>query len=743
MPRQWHNSRQPSLSAGIFALLLFVIFFTELAMMELIYPVLSTFDVVIASLADAALLALVSIPAVYFLIVRPLFERAAAEHSEPVAVPVTSSIGVLAVIFLAEFLVSFLQGMVLPHAGAETRNLVDAGLTTLLCAPLLWWLLCRRSPDGRRIPLADLLGTPLQLYVLLLFMVFLVDMLEMFTVPLFFSHFAKLPYQIVDAFLTTLIIAPFLWWLMVRPLKRKAISEKVRGDALQSQLVDAIITINGQGLIESFNPAAEQIFGYAAAGITGQSAAVLFCDVLLCPDELALLAEGNTGVGGDWSTHEVTCRRRDGSRLTVEMSVSRILLEGKEQFLVIMRDITARKATEEALRDSESRFRQIYEQSEDAIVFFKPGTDTIIDANATAEKLFRTTKAELRAGGVELLCRGDEAVRLRNFISKINQSGMGRVENFVHRHQDGTERTISLRGKVMTIQGVNIVYCSFRDISERMRIEEKVQDIQAKLIQANKMTSLGLMVSGVAHEINNPNNFIMANSQLLARMWEDAVKILRENHQGKGDFLIGGLPFSEMEQHGPQLFAGIIDGSNRINAIVNNLKSFARQDRRVEMNGDLDVNEVVASAVAILQHQLSKYTEKFHLDLAENIPRIKGNHQQLGQVIINLLMNAGQALPARSRGIWVATGFDAAAGMVSITVRDEGGGMSQEIAGRIMEPFFTTKLDSGGTGLGLSISSSIIKEHHGSLEFASEPGNGTTFIVRLPAAEPAAEGSAP
>jgi signal transduction histidine kinase len=226
----------------------------------------------------------------------------------------------------------------------------------------------------------------------------------------------------------------------------------------------------------------------------------------------------------------------------------------------------------------------------------------------------------------------------------------------------------------------------------------------------------------------------MANSRLLSMAWDDALKVLREYRQDHGDFSIGGIPFSEMEQHAPQLFEGITDGARRINEIINNLKRFTRQERTAE-EMDIDINQVVTSAVSVLHHQLVRHTEKFHLELDEEIPRVRGNRQQLGQVVLNLLMNACQALPDKQCGVWVMTDFDAATNFVTITVRDEGVGIAADVSSLIIEPFFTTKLDSGGTGLGLSISDSIVKEHNGVLEFESEPGKGTTFAVRIPAAD--------
>jgi PAS domain S-box-containing protein len=396
-------------------------------------------------------------------------------------------------------------------------------------------------------------------------------------------------------------------------------------------------------------------------------------------------------------------------------------------------DISERKMAEEALRQSSERFRQLFEQSEDAIMFFKPGTSDVIDVNATAEKLFGYSKGELKRGGVELLCRPEDLDRLSGLISGIRNSTTSYLNNIVNLRKDGSEINVSMRGKVVTIQGVALSYCTFRNITDRVRTEEKVREIQARLIQANKMTSLGLLVSSVAHEVNNPNNFIMANSQLLARMWDDALRILREYHRENDDFLIAGIPFTEIEEHSPQLFEGITEGSRRIKEIIDNLKNFARQDRRVA-EADVDVNRVASSAVTMLQHEIVKYTNRFSLDLAQSLPGVRGSSQQLAQVIINLLMNACQSLLSREGGICLSTRFDPSSGQVIIAVRDEGCGMNREDRSRILEPFFTTKLDSGGTGLGLSICQSIVKEHGWSLDFISSPGKGSTFFVRVPAA---------
>jgi PAS domain S-box-containing protein len=376
----------------------------------------------------------------------------------------------------------------------------------------------------------------------------------------------------------------------------------------------------------------------------------------------------------------------------------------------------------------------VFEQTEDAIIFFKPGGCSLIDVNATTERLFGFSRKELLCGGTGLIFATDDLPRVEAALRQAGAGNPSQLDTLGGRRRDGTEFILSMRAKTMTLRGVEIVFSTFRDITDRVSMEQKTRDIQAMLIQANKMTSLGLLVSGVAHEINNPNNFILANSQLLARTWNDARRILREYHRENGEFLLGGVPFSELDAHTPQLFGGIVDGSRRINDIINNLKGFARQDRSVAAD-PVDVNQAATSAVSILHHELLRHTENFHLELAVDLPMVRGSSQQLGQVVINLLMNACQALPSRAAAIWLTTAFDPGAGLVVVSIRDEGCGMTREESRRIMEPFFTTRLDRGGTGLGLSICHSIVREHQGLLEFVSAPGKGTTFFMKLPAAE--------
>lgn len=289
-----------------------------------------------------------------------------------------------------------------------------------------------------------------------------------------------------------------------------------------------------------------------------------------------------------------------------------------------------------------------------------------------------------------------------------------------------------MKGKSGEIEGI---VCIARDITARKEMETEAKRIQGQLIHANKMTSLGTMVSGVAHEINNPNNVMMFNAPLITEAWRDALPILNEYHQTHGEFSLGGLPFQEMRDLLPDLTTAMSDSSHRIKNIVDNLKNFSRQDQ-MGMDNRIQVNKVISAAIDLISNQIKKSTQNFSLHCEEDLPLIKGNAQQLEQVMINLIINALQSLPDGNYGVSVSTSLDPQRDAILIKVSDEGCGMQEEVIERIMEPFYTTRIDSGGTGLGLSISYAIIKEHQGTIDYQSKIGRGTTVYLRLPVDQP-------
>jgi len=175
----------------------------------------------------------------------------------------------------------------------------------------------------------------------------------------------------------------------------------------------------------------------------------------------------------------------------------------------------------------------------------------------------------------------------------------------------------------------------------------------------------------------------------------------------------------------------------RIGHIVADLKDFARREDAPRLE-PVDVDAVARAAVRLVENRIAKATSRFQVELEPGLPRVRGNAQRIEQVIVNLLLNACEALPEPGRGVWLATRRDAARRVVVVEVRDEGVGIPEEHLSRLTDPFFTTKRESGGTGLGLSVSAGIVKEHGGTLEFRSRPGAGTTVVLTFPALPPEA-----
>jgi len=270
-----------------------------------------------------------------------------------------------------------------------------------------------------------------------------------------------------------------------------------------------------------------------------------------------------------------------------------------------------------------------------------------------------------------------------------------------------------------------------QEVAERNRALEELRRHQDKLIQADKMATLGILVAGVAHEVNNPNGLILLNLPILKDVYCDALETLEGRYRDLGDFQLGGLPYSRMRKEVPHMLEDMSEGAARIKRIVEDLKDYARQDTAARKE-PFDLNSVAQAAVRLVETSIRKATARCVAVYSDEVPMVSGNALRIEQVIVNLLINACQALPSAERGIYLATSFDKAAGLVQLTIRDEGVGIPPESLNRLTDPFFTTKRESGGTGLGLSISAGIVQEHGGSLRFDSPPGCGTTATLTLP-----------
>ena len=331
--------------------------------------------------------------------------------------------------------------------------------------------------------------------------------------------------------------------------------------------------------------------------------------------------------------------------------------------------------------------------------------------------------------------RFDEAKRIKLEFNAIvdSQKPFSKLEN-VNLHKDGRLITLETSGVPFFDSGGR--FCGYRgidrDITEEKKLRRESEYRLQQVILADKLVSLGEMVAGVAHEINNPNSFITYNIPLLEETWQLFEPLVSEYASAHPQQRMSGLRIEELCGDMRELIQDIKIGSDRINKIVSNLKDFARLDESSQFKS-VQVNEVIEKTMSIVGAQVRKSVGKVKMDLDPNLPKIQGHFQKLEQVTANLIMNALHAIPDKERGrLFVTTRHVDRLGSVLIEIEDNGMGMEREVIERIFEPFFTTRRDAGGTGLGLSVSYGLIQEHNGIIGVLSRPGLGTRFTVYLP-----------
>ena len=434
---------------------------------------------------------------------------------------------------------------------------------------------------------------------------------------------------------------------------------------------------------------------------------------------------------------EWRAKRKNRELFWDETNLKRATIGGRDCILAVVRDITERKRGEMALSESERRYRFLFDGSPAGSVIIGPD-GILVDINKSFEQSLGYGRDEIIGSpAVDFIAEYDndrvsEVLRKRFGGEKVSEE----IDTPVLA-KDGSVHFINFAGGQAHLYDgdkfIGILITGV-DVTERRKAEELARQQEQKLIQADKMATLGVLVSGVAHEINNPNNFIILNSDNLADIWKDLTPILHKYREQHGDFMLAGLHFDEIQEEVQPLISGISKGANRIRNIVQNLKDFARHEPG-DMNQMVHINAVVDAATLILGSLIKRSTYRFSFLSGEGIPPVKGAFQKIEQVVINLISNACQVLTSKDQAVSVATSYARESARIIITVTDEGAGISPENLKHIMTPFFTTKRDSGGTGLGLAISYNIIKAHGGDLSFESEPGKGTIATVSLPAAE--------
>lgn len=393
---------------------------------------------------------------------------------------------------------------------------------------------------------------------------------------------------------------------------------------------------------------------------------------------------------------------------------------------------THRRLIEESLKKSENKYRLLAETAREIILLFNSSRE-ITYANTAWKKISGYSFAEIENTDITSLLPLNQKEK---FLIKLEEIGKNSGKNYLLEFEfnlkDETIITVEATFARLETEDYHSSYLmTARDITKKKKIEEQAKMQQEQMMQADKMVSLGTLVSGVAHEINNPISSIMLNIKVFERFWQTVKPIIDEHYNKYGVLDVGTMAYPQLRDRMPKLLLFSHDGVERVKRIVGDLKEFSGQ-KPSDTREPVNMNQVVEKAIGLISSLIKKATGSFTVEYDDNLPIIYGNSQRLGQVVINLIVNGCQALTGSDQSLEVRTGYLEESEEIYLEVKDCGQGMDPEVLERIKDPFFTTKRDSNGTGLGLSISDTIIRNHGGWIDFSSTKGKGTTAIVLLP-----------
>jgi two-component system, LuxR family, sensor kinase FixL len=406
---------------------------------------------------------------------------------------------------------------------------------------------------------------------------------------------------------------------------------------------------------------------------------------------------------------EVSGRRKDGSVFPMDLAVGDTRLDGDTIFVGLIRDLSERKAAELALRERESRLRSILDTVPDGIVVIDE-RGIIQSFSPAAERLFGYSEAEAAGHNVNMLMpspyREGHDGYLQRYLSTGERRiiGIGRV--VVGLRKDGETFPMELEVGEFSAGGARFFTGFVRDLTEQQATKRRIEDLQAELLHASRLSVMGQMASAMAHELNQPLtavvNYLEAGRNLLER---------------------DPLPRDRIED----LIHRAVLQAERAGDVIRHLRQFARKgetDRRAK-----NLNTLVEEALALALVGARQSGVRVTLDLDHSLAPVAVDAVQIQQVLLNLVRNAVEAMEhVDRRELHVAT--RCSGDTAEITVADTGPGIAPELAERLFQPFATTK--QGGMGLGLSISREIVEAHEGELSAEPRSAGGTVFRVSLP-----------
>ncbi len=491
--------------------------------------------------------------------------------------------------------------------------------------------------------------------------------------------------------------------LAVEPARDDGNEPPSSGERYRQMIEDAadgILISDQDGRYLDVNEAGARMLGMTREEVIGKKVSDIVVDA-----EHETLVEMRARVGaGEWVLHEWQIRRKDGSVFPCEVS-AKLLPDGR--FQGIWRDISARRAREDALRLSEERFRALTAAAFEGIGITERGL--VVDANDQLARLLGYERSELIGKEVSLMV----APEAREAVAIAIRSGRETPYRHLAMKKDGTRIEVEAQARMAEWSDRPVRVTAIRDISAQLRLEERINRVQ-------KLEALGRLAGGIAHDFNNILVAIFSYTDLTELDADDP---------------------EQVRAH----MAGLRAAAYRARDLVAQILTFSRQ--KGEERGKTQLQPIVDEALRFLRSTLPTSIE-VRADIEAKLPPVEGAPVQLHQVVMNLCVNAAHAM--KRTGVLTvrlsnliatpelalrAPDLVDSKRYICLRVQDTGEGMSAETLSRIFEPFFTTKSGGEGSGLGLAVVHGIVKAHNGAIAVDSAEGRGTTFEIFLPAAE--------
>jgi PAS domain S-box-containing protein len=444
------------------------------------------------------------------------------------------------------------------------------------------------------------------------------------------------------------------------------------------------------------------------------------------------LALRELAIEGRVRAREVRLRTPKGGSVWATFSIEPLQVAGQPLLLGTIADVTGRREMADRLKESEARFRGLVEDSSE-LLFAIDRQATLTYLSPNVARILGYTPCQLLGRSFHALVHGCDLLRLWDDTARSRETGDARQRSeFRMRHKNGSMRWFCTtfspvpdeRGQITGLMGTAHDITPEKTTAEELeRMSRCLRETQMQLARTEKMASLGLLMAGIAHEIRTPLGAVNNTQRTISNALDKLGERLNEAFpEALADSKLGRL--LKVLTDSTRVVG---DGSTRMIDIVQRLRKFSCADEAKLCA--VDVNAIADDTLALIHHELKHYVA-IQRCYGEGVT-LMGYPARLNQVLVNLLINAAQAVRARGNGK-ITLETRAVGDHIEISVSDDGVGIPPENLGHIFACGFTTRHDEGGSGLGLAISKEIVDAHHGSLEVRSQVGAGTTFTVRLP-----------